>query len=194
MRNVLIFHGTGGHPKENWFPWLKEKLEEKYSCKVFIPQFPHPRDYPLSDWLKVLEDYKQYINEETILIGHSLGGLFLLRVLEGLENPVKSAFFVAAPVGIRPIRFYESDNKFSGFNFDWKKIKKGAKYFAVYHSDTDPYVSLGNGEELAKKLGVKVTFIPDAGHINAEAGYTKFERLLEDVGKVFEVNTSGVGD
>ncbi len=27
MRNVFIFHGTEGYPEENWFPWLKEKLE-----------------------------------------------------------------------------------------------------------------------------------------------------------------------
>ncbi len=23
--NIFIFHGTEGHPKENWFPWLKGK-------------------------------------------------------------------------------------------------------------------------------------------------------------------------
>ena len=39
--NIFIFHGTEGHSQENWFPWLKAKLEEK-GCKVFVPQFPTP--------------------------------------------------------------------------------------------------------------------------------------------------------
>jgi len=39
MSNAFIIHGTGGYPEENWFPWLKKKLEE-FNYKVFVPQFP----------------------------------------------------------------------------------------------------------------------------------------------------------
>lgn len=101
-----------------------------------------------------------------------------------MSKPVYAAFLVAAPVGVRPILYYDSDEKFSGFRFDWEKIRKGTKHFTVYHSDNDPYVSLGNGEELAKQLRVKLTFIPKAGHINSESGYTKFDQILEDIEKI----------
>ncbi len=181
MRNVLIFHGTGGNPEGNWFPWLKKELE-KENCQVTIPQFPDPREgYYLEEWLKVLKQYETYIDDDTILVGHSLGGLFLLRVLEKLEQPVYAAFFVSAPVGVKPILYFSSDEKFSGFKFNWEKIKKGAKQFRVYHSDNDPYICLGNGQELAKQLGVDLKFIPNAGHFNTESGYTKFEKLVEDI-------------
>jgi len=185
MSEVLIFHGTGGSPEGNWFPWLKGELEQK-SCQVFVPQFPHPKDHHLQDWLEVLKAFESHINDETILVGHSLGGLFLLRVLERLEKPVKAAFLVAAPIGVKPILYFDSDEKFSGFEFDWDKIKKGASNFTVYHSDNDPYVSLGNGEELAKHLGVNLSFVPQAGHINAESGYTKFDPILEDINKLLK--------
>jgi len=66
-------------------------------------------------------------------------------------------------------------------DFDWPKIKKSAKHFMVYQSDDDPYVSLGNGESLAKKLKIDLTFIPTAGHFNTKAGYTKFEKLFQDL-------------
>lgn len=89
------------------------------------------------------------------------------------------------PVGVKPILYFDSDEKFSGFKFNWENIRGGAKNFAVYHSDNDPYVSLGNGKELAKQLGVGLTFIPNAGHLNAESGYTKFDQLLEDIKKIF---------
>lgn len=186
MSEILIFHGTGGNPEENWFPWLKNELQ-KTGNQVYVPKFPDPReDNHLEDWLKVLEEYKEHIKEQSILVGHSLGGLFLLRVLERLEKPVKGAFFVAAPIGVKPILYYESDEKFSGFEFDWEKIKKGALNFAVYHSDNDPYVSLGNGEELASHLGIKLKFIPQAGHINSESGFTKFDPILEDISKILK--------
>lgn len=183
MRNVLIFHGTGGNPQGNWFPWLKEELEKK-DYKVFVPQFPHPKNHTIVDWFKMLEEYTQYINGESLLIGHSLGGLFLLRVLERLDHKVKGAFFAAASVGIKPILYYESDLKFSGFDFNWKQIKKNAGQAFVYHSDNDPYICLANGEKLAKKLGVKLTFIPNAEHLNEETGYFKFDLLLQDIKSV----------
>lgn len=146
--------------------------------------FPHPKDHALEDWLKVLEKYGKFINENSILVGHSLGGLFLLRVLERLEKPAYAAFFVATPVGVKPIKYYDSDYAFSGFSFEWDKIRASAKHFSVYHSDNDPYVSLGNGRELARKLGVKLTFIPNAGHLNSESDYTRFPLLLEDIKRV----------
>ncbi len=178
--NVLIFHGTEGYPGENWFPWIKAELEE-YGCKVFVPQFPSPPVVPakLGEWFDVLGDYKQYIDERAILIGHSLGGKFLLRVLEKLDHPVGAAFFVGTPIGIPPIKNNDRDNAFTGNDFDWENIKKKAKHFGVFQSDNDPYVGLKNGEELAKHLGVELSFVPNAGHFNTRAGYTKFEALRD---------------
>lgn len=183
MKSVFIFHGTGGSPEGNWFPWLKEELEKK-GFTVFIPQFPTPEGQSLDAWLKILDQYKENINKETIFVGHSLGGMFLLKVLEQLQHPVRAAFFVSAPVGVKPIKYYDSDYAFTHFSFNWPEIIHKAKTFTVYHSDNDPYVSLGNGEELARKLRVGLTFIPNAGHINAESGWTRFDKLLEDINKL----------
>lgn len=182
MANIFIFHGTEGYPGENWFPWLEKELEQK-GHKVFVPQFPSPPVVPskISEWFEVLKAYEKQINEDTILIGHSLGGIFSLRILEKLDNPVKAAFFIGTPIGVRPILNYNRDNAFSGFDFDFENIKKKANYFEVYHSDNDPYVGLENGKQLAKNLGVELNFIPNAGHFNAKAGYLKFEDLKNKV-------------
>jgi hypothetical protein len=185
MSNVFIFHGTEGYPEENWFPWLKEKLEE-LGHQVFVPQFPSPPGLPavIAEWFAVLQGYEQYIDEGTILIGHSLGGVFALRLLEKLSHPVKAVFLTGTPIGLRPLLNYDRDNSFSGFSFDWPVIKSKSPYFAVFHSDNDPYVSLGNGEQLAKELGVGLSFIPGAGHFNAKAGYLKFEALLNKLKEI----------
>lgn len=180
-RTVFIFHGTGGSPQDNWFPWLKQELE-KNKYVIFIPQFPNPGTPLLKPWLAELQKYADQINEHTILIGHSIGGLFLLRVLERLEKPVRAAIFVAPSAGIKPIKFYGGDSRFSdGFSFDWNKIKSNAKQFAVFHSDNDPYISLANGQEVAKQLDITLTFIPKAGHFNTASGYTQFPALLDTI-------------
>jgi len=182
MTNIFIFHGTEGYPEENWFPWLKQKLE-KLNHKVYIPHFPSPPKKPakISKWFDVLKDYEEFINEDTILIGHSLGGIFTLRLLEKLEHPVKAGIFVSTPIGIRPILNYDRDNSFSGFDFNWNNIIKKAKQFLVFQSNNDPYVCLGNGEQLSKHLNVSLNFVPNAGHFNSKAGYTKFDLLLEKI-------------
>lgn len=181
QRNVLIFHGTAGSPQENWFPWLKEELEKK-DCRVFVPQFPTPKGESLDSWLKVLDGYKQYINKNTVLIGHSKGGLFLLRLLERLNNPVYASFLVSTAIGIKPYIFYELNYKFAhGYDFDWRLIKSNSRHFTVYHSDNDPYTCIDNGKKIARNLGIKLTLIPNAGHFNTKSGYTKFVKLLLDI-------------
>jgi len=180
MKNAIIFHGTGGHPQENWFPWLKVELE-KLGYTVMIPQFPTPNNQTPETWFKVFSNYEKELNPETILIGHSLGGGFLLRVLEHIKTKVKAAFFVAAPIGVLPIKYYEGDKPFIGKPFDWAKIRQKAEKFFVFHADKDELVSPGNGEELAKNLGVDLILVPGAGHFNAKAGYTKFELILKRI-------------
>lgn len=180
MKNAFIFHGTGGYPEENWFPWVKQELEQ-LEYKVHIPQFPTPENQTLETWFDVFKRYEKFVDKDTLMIGHSLGGAFLLRVLETLSSSVVCVCIVAAPVGVRPIRNWEGDQQFIGHPFDWRKIREHARSFIVFHSDNDPYVSLGNGAETAKQLGISLSFIPKAGHFNAAAGYTEFRELLDQI-------------
>ena len=181
--NVFIFHGTEGYPEENWFPWMKEKLEAK-GCNVIIPQFPTPPIVPakIAEWFDVLKEYEKDMTKDTIFIGHSLGGAFVFKVLEKLNDPIKAVFLTATPIGIKPILYYERDYSFCGFNFDWENIKTKARHFEVFHSNDDPFVCFENGEKLAKTLGVKLNFIPNAGHFSIKtSGYLSFPDLLAKI-------------
>lgn len=98
MANVFIIHGTGASPEINWFPWLKKELE-KLGCKVFVPIFPTPENQSLESWLMVFDKYKRYLDEDSIVVGHSLGPAFLLSVLENLDKQIRASFFVAGFIG-----------------------------------------------------------------------------------------------
>lgn len=182
MTNIFIIHGAYGNPEENWFPWLKSELE-KLDCKVFVPKFPTPENQSLENWLKVFEPYKQYLDENTIVVGHSLGPGFLLNVLEKLDKQIKAAFFVAGFTGLLNHEIDEINKSFIDREVDWQKIKNNCKQFYVFHSDNDPYVPLEKGQELAKNLGVDLIVVKNAGHFNKDAGYTKFELILEKIKK-----------
>lgn len=181
MANIFIVYGVGGHDKENWFPWLKEQLEI-LGHRVFIPKFPTPENQTLENWLKVLEQYKEYINQETLFIGHSLGAPFILNIAERL--PIKAAFLVASFIGKCGNQYDEGAKTFTQREFNWPKIKTNCPYFKIYHSDNDPYLPLEKAERVAKGLNVEITLVKGAGHFNEAAGYKKFPLLLQDINRL----------
>ena len=177
---AIIVHGSYGSPEENWFPWLKKELEKR-GFEVFVPKFPTPEGQSLQNWLRDFEQYKKHLGPETILIGHSLGSSFILRILES-GGRAKAAFLVAGFTGKLGDRKFDRINRtFTEPEFNWKKIMENCPSFTVFHSDNDPYVPLEKGKELAEKLGTEPVIMEGAGHFNAKAGYTKFPRLLLEI-------------
>lgn len=178
--NFLIIHGVYANPSSNWFPWLKKELESK-SYEVLVPKFPTPFDQSLESWMRIIARFEYKINEETVLIGHSLGAAFILNYLEQTSKKIKATFLVAGfhkPLGIQ----HDEINKtFINKEFDWDKIKNNCKKFFVIASDNDEYISLDISRELAQNLDVELKIIHKGGHLNKEAGYDNFPLLLERI-------------
>src|SRR3989338_1840683 len=181
MTKIIIIHGLGGHPKENWFSWLKQELE-KLNYVVEVPQLPSPYQPQLKEWLSTLEKLK--ITPEDILIGHSLGTPTTLKFLE--THKARAAYLIGGFCSLLDERFNPSIKNFVENGFEWKKIKNNCQKFIIFHGDDDPFVPLRKGEEVAKNLGVKVTVIKNGGHLNEEAKYFKFQQLLEKIKEEFK--------
>ena len=176
--NFIIIHGIYGHPDENWFPWLKIELEKR-DHEVIVPKFPTPINQSLESWLKVLKNYEDKINKNTVLIGHSLGTPFILNYLEQADKQIKAAFLVAGYHKLLDNEFYELNKTFVYKEFNWEKIRKNCEKFSVIASDNDPYIPLETNKELANLLGAKLTVIHNAGHINKKSGFYKFPQLVD---------------
>jgi len=183
--NALIIHGIEGHPEENWFPWLKEELD-KLNIDTIIPKFPNADNPKLNEWLDFFKNYEDSINEDSILIGHSLGVSFILNFLEKNNKKIKAAFFTAGFAGKIENEYNEKMKSFIDKDFDFEKIKNSCKKFFIYSSDNDPYVPLEKGKELANNLDSELVIVNNAGHFNTEAGYAKFPLLLEDIKNLIE--------
>ncbi|MBS3114192.1 serine hydrolase family protein [Candidatus Woesearchaeota archaeon] len=178
--NFFIIHGVYANPEANWFPWLKTELEKR-GFEVIVPKFPTPLDQSLESWLRVFSHYEDKINEETVLIGHSLGTAFILNYLEKTSKKIKAAFFVAGFHKLLNSSYDEINKTFVDKEFKWGKMKNNCNKFFVFASDNDPYIPLGITKELAKILDAKLTIIHNGGHINKKAGFDKFPMLLESI-------------
>ncbi|MFH0867777.1 MAG: alpha/beta hydrolase [Candidatus Woesearchaeota archaeon] len=182
--NIIIIHGSYGNPNHNWFPWLKEELE-KLNCRAFVPEFPTPKNQNLNTWLNIFKNYETYLDENSILVGHSIACAFILSILEKINIKIKASFLVAGFIGPLGNEYYDSISKtFTQKEFNWGKIKSNCSNFFVYSSDNDPHVQLSKGHEIAKNLDSKLILVKNAGHFNTQSSYTKFELLLDDIKRV----------
>jgi len=175
---IFLFHGIYGSPDENWFPWLKAELEAK-GCTVHIPHFPTKDDLIPEDWWKAFEPYEKYLDDHSIIIGHSLGCAFALKVIE--KHPVKAGFFVAPAFGKTENEFTPIMSSIADQTFDWPNIRSHCSCVQIFHADNDPYLPREKVEELAECIRAEVVWVHGAQHFNAAAGYERFPLLLQAI-------------
>lgn len=177
MRFVII-HGTGGSPERNWFPWLKEKLEEE-GHEVVAPHLPGMEDQSLDSWLSSFKSETGDL-EKPVFIAHSVGPAFVMNLLERGYR-AEACFFVSGFTGLLGNRFDEPNRTITDREFDFDAIKASCPHFHLYHGSDDPYVPLRKAEELADKLDAVLDVIEGGGHLNQESGYTEFTQVLRDI-------------
>jgi len=193
----LILHGSYGTPRENWFPWLKAKLEDQGHATL-APQFPIdvwpeasangdinfvPQHQSLDKWLETFSAISDQLEFENLtVIAHSSAPLFMLHVLnQHPELRLRQALFVAPFLGkIGEVWQIETVNRsfYTPANFDFPTVRQQIENSTIFYSDNDPYVPIHESKLFAKKIGADTIRVADAGHFNAEAGYTEFPLLL----------------
>ncbi len=197
---IVIFHGSFEHISDAWFLWLKGELEKK-GHDVLLPQFPvddwekasalgGQRYIPTQNshsWMSVFDRLVPQIqNQQLCFIGHSLGPLFILHVLEKYELILRFGIFVApffeiygknALIEKANATFYKSD-------FDFVKLKQRIPSSTVIYSDDDPYVDEEKSKEFGKQLQSNFVQLHGVGHMGAEAKMKEFPILLELLEKV----------
>jgi len=195
MKKAVIIHGTKGSPEGNWFQAVAAELDAQ-GFHTFVPQFPTPEGQNLDNWLATFESEIGELDQHSILIGHSVGAVFVLRLLEMIQIPVHTAVFVAGFTGRLGLPEFDALNAtFVSTQFDWEKIGSNASHFICLSGSNDPYVPFEQGKQIANSLGVPHLVIDGGGHLNSESGYRSFPRLLEELSSVgvFRRTTSLMG-
>ncbi len=82
---------------KKWREWIKESLIDTHEC--FMPRMPNAWAADFTAWSIWFEKLVPHLRDEVILVGHSLGGGFLLRYLTEHTLPVRiSQLHLVAPV------------------------------------------------------------------------------------------------
>ena len=71
MKNAFIIHGFNGDTLYTFGPSLKKFLES-FDYNVIMPSFPIRKDASFNKWSNILDNYKIFFNEETVIIAHSI--------------------------------------------------------------------------------------------------------------------------
>jgi uncharacterized protein len=192
--NVIIAHGAYGFPEENWFGWLKRKLES-IGVNCYVPPLPTPDAQHLTNWKAAFNQaVNGCINQNTILVGHSLGAAFLYRWLEQFDGKILSLISVGAFIGeVGIAKFDDLNRSFFDAPFEWEIIK--SKLFAFnsdhnnsycYYGTGDPYVSRTMFDLISGHLKARKIIVANAGHFNSSSGYSEFPLLFSHIMRICE--------
>lgn len=188
MKKIIIVHGWGGNPSGDWFPWLKKKLEEQ-SAEVITPEMPDTLHPDINGWVATLENLD--IDDETTLIGHSIGCQAILRFVEQLpENvKIKGLILVAAWLHLTDEAWDEDytteiAEPWIETPINFEKVKKHTDHIVCIQSDDDPYVPVSDAEIFKDKLNAKIFWLKNAGHICAEDGVVEVPIVLEQINNI----------
>lgn len=186
MSRIFLVHGWGGSPQIDWFPWAKKLLGEK-GYEVYSPEMPEA-DYPkIEPWVNKLKETVGEIRSDDIFVGHSIGCQAVERYLQTL--PVNTKFdkvILIAPWVVLTRKTFEEmgeneDVVKSWYNepIDYIKIRKMAKWIAVF-SDDDPFVNYNDNYMVYQdKLGAKILLKKNQGHFSSEQGINRIPLLLD---------------
>ena len=195
-QQVIFIHGGGNNDSyERYLKYLKEykidikdskskkwknSLERELGPKfeLIMPQMPNSSNAKYNEWKIWFEKYIPFLKNYPILIGHSLGGIFLVKYLSENTLPIKiKGLFLVAPSYSTRVKKYSS----ADFDFKTKNCKNIINQclnITIYHSIDDPTVSFENFKKYQKCLPA-ATFrkFKNRGHFVGE----KFPEIIKDI-------------
>lgn len=182
MKTAIIIHGMPSEKEyykdENpspsnahWLPWIQKELIKK-NILAQTPEMPVPYNPEYNAWKNIFERF--LLNEETILIGHSCGGGFLVRYLSENDVKVGKVIFIAPWMDVE-----ESLNTgMFDFNVDDNLVSK-TKGITIFISNDDEKPMQDTVSQLRNVKDIKIIEFKDKGHFCYEdMGTDEFPQLL----------------
>ncbi len=183
MKNAIIIHGmptkqeydtTPNQSQQHWLPWIKQQLEAQKIITT-VPDMPMPYAPVYEEWKDTFECI--LLSKETILVGHSCGGGFLVRWLSEHDVKVGQLILVAPWIDIEK----KLPNGFFDFEIDTNLLIKTMNGISMFYSADDDVDILQSVEKLKTIQGIKIREFSNKGHFVKGSGVSEFPELLEGI-------------
>lgn len=183
--NLFAIHGFNGVT-----PIIKEYIElqsKKMGINTYVPKFPKELEANYETWEQVLDIYNQNgeINENTIMIAHSLGALFVPKYLARKNIKIKLyisiAGFLKVNNGREDIKQVAEDFLPTALEID-QAIELMTNRYAIY-SDNDHLFSKEILKEYADGFNSNKILIPNVGHMGRRTGLIELPQIFEIIKK-----------
>jgi len=167
--------------RENWAAdYLEKKLGKNF--QVIKPRMPLKEYAQYEEWKIMFEKYIPLLNKEVILMGNSLGGIFLAKYLSEHKFPKKiiATFLTCAPFD----NSNSDEDLLGGFKLkaDISLIEKNSPNLIMSFSADDECVTVYHAEKYRNKLKKAKIFIYNdkCGHFNCPT----FPEIIKQIKEV----------
>ena len=191
-QQILIIHGGNSFAnREDYLSWLRNahlELEDLLpggdwksalhhelgsNAEILLPKMPCKQNANYEEWSIWFSKMLPLLNDGVILIGHSLGGIFLAKYLaqNNIDKKIKATILVAAPFDD------EGTGELASFNLpaSLEKFSKQAGQMYLFHSEDDVVVPVRELECYLRLLPKAVAHrLTGRGHFNSN----KFPELV----------------
>lgn len=180
-KRVIIVHGWGGSPTNDWIGWATDAFREK-GYEMTAPEMPDTNNPVIGKWVGHLKSVIGAVDENTYFVGHSIGCQTIMRFLETTDAKAGGAIFVA---GWFSLTNQDEEEKVIAKPWietpiDYAKVKANLANSIVVLSDNDPFVPYRKTKkDFETRLGSEVITIHDAGHVTSDDGFSTFPQLVE---------------
>jgi predicted alpha/beta hydrolase family esterase len=188
MKQAIILHGKptkegyysssrerNSQSNSHWLPWLQHELILR-DILAQTPELPKPYEPKYEDWKRIFEQLQP--DKDTLLVGHSCGGGFLLRWLsENKHIKVGKVMLVAPSLG----QDWEDTTGFMNFKIDPDFINRTDGVTIFYSDDDKPGIgeAVSRITELIPKA--KLITFHGRGHFTEKSNLIiEFPELLEE--------------
>lgn len=188
MKNAIIVHGTCDkeeyyspeYPSASnfhWLPWLVKQLLIK-DIHAVTPEMPNGYMPDYAVWRQEFERFD--ITPETILVGHSCGGGFLVRWLSENKEVYVGKMVLVAP-WLDPNKTKGEDNDFFNFTMDSDLVSR-TQGITIFNSDNDMEAIHTSVKQIMDTISnIKLVEFQEKGHFClGDMGGEEFTELLNE--------------
>jgi uncharacterized protein len=158
--------------QNGWKDTLEEKLGKGF--QAVMPKMPNNFNAKYPEWKIWFEKMIPFLEKEVVLIGHSLGGIFLAKYLSEnkFSRKILGTFLIAAPYG---------ENSFA-LKKDLNGLQEQSGKLIFFQSVDDKIVPFSDFLKYKKALpDAEYREFKDKGHFNQKT----FPEIVREIKKIF---------